>query len=99
MKMKPTSKDFLYGDPEEPGAISVYFIYSGTGRCIFSQNSCIGAGYETDGRCIFDESNLMDIKALSTYGVTQDDVDAILKNRRSRTCRGRVQRGLHADRR
>ena len=53
MKMKPTSKDFLYGDPEEPGAISVYFIYSGTGRCIFLRNSCIGAGYETDGRCIF----------------------------------------------
>ena len=44
---------FLYGDPEESGAISVYFIYSGTGRCIFLRNSCIGAGYETDGRCIF----------------------------------------------
>jgi len=31
------------------------------------------------GDTYFDESNLMDIKTLSTYGVTQDDVDAILK--------------------
>ena len=31
------------------------------------------------GDTYFDESNLMDIKAFSTYGVTQDDVDAILK--------------------
>ena len=52
MKMKPTSKDFYMEIRKSPGRF-LYFIYSGTGRCIFLRNSCIGAGYETDGRCIF----------------------------------------------
>lgn len=70
---------FLYGDPKESGAIPVYFIYSGTGCCIFLRNRASEPDMRLTGDTYFDESNLMDIKALSTYGVTQDDVDAILK--------------------
>ena len=53
MKMKPTSKDFYMEIRKSPGRfLSILFIVA-LGVAFFLRNSCIGAGYETDGRYIF----------------------------------------------
>lgn len=70
---------FLYGDPKESGAFPVYLIIVALGVAFFSGIRASEPDMRLTGDTYFDESNLMDIKALSTYGVTQDDVDAISK--------------------
>ena len=79
MKMKPTSKDFYMEIRKSPGRfLSILFIVA-LGVAFFSGIRASEPDMRLTGDAYFDESNLMDIKALSTYGVTQDDVDAILK--------------------
>lgn len=79
MKMKPTSKDFYMEIRKSPGRfLSILFIVA-LGVAFFSGIRASEPDMRLTGDTYFDESNLMDIKALSTYGVTQDDVDAILK--------------------
>ena len=79
MKMKPTSKDFYMEIRKSPGRfLSILFIVA-LGVAFFSGIRASEPDMRLTGDTYFDESNLMDIKALSTYGVTQDDVDAISK--------------------
>lgn len=79
MKMRPTSKDFYMEIRKSPGRfLSILFIVA-LGIAFFSGIRASEPDMRLTGDTYFDESNLMDIKALSTYGVTQDDVDAILK--------------------
>ena len=79
MKMRPTSKDFYMEIRKSPGRfLSILFIVA-LGVAFFSGIRASEPDMRLTGDTYFDESNLMDIKALSTYGVTQDDVDAILK--------------------
>ena len=79
MKMKPTSKDFYMEIRKSPGRfLSILFIVA-LGVAFFSGIRASEPDMRLTGDAYFDESNLMDIKALSTYGVTQDDVNAILK--------------------
>lgn len=79
MKMKPTHKDFYMEIRKSPGRfLSILFIVA-LGVAFFSGIRASDPDMRLTGDTYFDESNLMDIKALSTYGVTQDDVDAILK--------------------
>lgn len=79
MKMKPTSKDFYMEIRKSPGRfLSILFIVA-LGVAFFSGIRASEPDMRLTGDAYFDESNLMDIKALSTYGVTQDDVDAISK--------------------
>ena len=79
MKMKPTSKDFYMEIRKSPGRfLSILFIVA-LGVAFFSGIRASEPDMRLTGDVYFDESNLMDIKALSTYGVTQDDVDAISK--------------------
>lgn len=79
MKMKPTHKDFYMEIRKSPGRfLSILFIVA-LGVAFFSGIRASEPDMRLTGDTYFDESNLMDIKALSTYGVTQDDVDAILK--------------------
>ena len=92
MKMKPTHKDFYMEIRKSPGRfLSILFIVA-LGVAFFSGIRASEPGYDDmTGDAYFDESNLMDIKALSTYGVTQGRVDAeFRKIGRSRTCRGCV---------
>lgn len=79
MKMKPTHKDFYMEIRKSPGRfLSILFIVA-LGVAFFSGIRASEPDMRLTGDTYFDESNLMDIKAFSTYGVTQDDVDAILK--------------------
>lgn len=79
MKMKPTHKDFYMEIRKSPGRfLSILFIVA-LGVAFFSGIRASEPDMRLTGDTYFDESNLIDIKALSTYGVTQDDVDAILK--------------------
>lgn len=79
MKMKPTHKDFYMEIRKSPGRfLSILFIVA-LGVAFFSGIRASEPDMRLTGDTYFDESNLMNIKALSTYGVTQDDVDAILK--------------------
>ena len=79
MKMKPTHKDFYMEIRKSPGRfLSILFIVA-LGVAFFSGIRASEPDMRLTGDAYFDESNLMDIKALSTYGVTQDDVDAISK--------------------
>ena len=79
MKMKPTHKDFYMEIRKSPGRfLSILFIVA-LGVAFFSGIRASEPDMRLTGDTYFDESSLMDIKALSTYGVTQDDVDAILK--------------------
>ena len=79
MKMKPTHKDFYMEIRKSPGRfLSILFI-AALGVAFFSGIRASEPDMRLTGDAYFDESNLMDIKALSTYGVTQDDVDAISK--------------------
>ena len=79
MKMKPTHKDFYMEIRKSPGRfLSILFIVA-LGVAFFSGIRASEPDMRLTGDTYFDESNLMDIKALSTYGVIQDDVDAILK--------------------
>ena len=79
MKMKPTSKDFYMEIRKSPGRfLSILFIVA-LGVAFFSGIRASEPDMRLTGDAYFDESNLMDIEAFSTYGVTQDDVDAISK--------------------
>lgn len=79
MKMKPTHKDFYMEIRKSPGRfLSILFIVA-LGVAFFSGIRASEPDMRLTGDTYFDESNLIDIKALSTHGVTQDDVDAILK--------------------
>ena len=77
MKMKPTHKEFYMEIRKSKGRfLSILFIVA-LGVAFFSGIRASEPDMRLTGDAYFDESALMDIKALSTYGVTADDVEAI----------------------
>ncbi len=74
---KPTRKDFYMEIKKGPGRfLSILFIVA-LGVAFFSGIRATEPDMRLSGDSYFDESELMDIKALSTYGVTEDDVRAM----------------------
>ncbi len=58
-------------------AVLFQFFYCCFGCCVLFWNPGIGTIYENYGDAYFDESDLMDIKAVSTLGITKEDVSAV----------------------
>lgn len=72
--VKPTRKDFYMEIKKSPGRfLSILFIVA-LGVAFFSGIRASEPDMRLSGDSYFDDSNLMDIKALSTYGVTEDDI-------------------------
>ncbi len=79
MKRKATRKDFYMEIKKSPGRfISILFIVL-LGVAFFSGIRASEPSMRITGDSYYDSSNLMDIKALSTFGVTKEDVNAIAK--------------------
>ena len=79
MKKKATRKDFYMEIKKSPGRfLSILFIVA-MGVAFFSGIRASEPSMRITGDAYFDGDNLMDIKALSTYGVTEDDISAIEK--------------------
>ena len=77
MKKKVTRKDFYMEIRRSPGRfLSILFIVA-LGVAFFSGIRAAEPSMRITGDAYFDGDSLMDIKALSTYGVTEDDVKAI----------------------
>ena len=76
MKKKAMWKDFYMEIRKSPGRfLSILFIVA-LGVAFFSGIRASEPDMRITGDAYFDSENLMDIKALSTYGVTEDDVEA-----------------------
>ena len=76
MKKKAMWKDFYMEIRKSPGRfLSILFIVA-LGVAFFSGIRASEPDMRITGDAWFDSENLMDIKALSTYGVTEDDVAA-----------------------
>lgn len=76
-KAKPTRKDFYMEIKKSPGRfLSILFIVA-LGVAFFSGIRASEPDMRLSGDSYFDASRLMDIKALSTYGVTEKDVRAM----------------------
>lgn len=76
---KATRKDFYMEIKKSPGRfLSILFIVA-LGVAFFSGIRASEPDMRLSGDSYFDASELMDIKALSTYGVTEDDVKAMEK--------------------
>lgn len=79
MKKKAVFKDFWMEIRKSPGRfISILFIVL-LGVAFFSGIRASEPSMIITGDTYYDDSNLMDIKAFSTFGVTEDDVEAISK--------------------
>ena len=77
MAKKVTRKDFYMEIKKSPGRfLSILFIVA-LGVAFFSGIRSSEPDMRITGDTYFDDSELMDIKALSTYGVTEDDVQAM----------------------
>lgn len=77
MKKKAVRKDFYMEIKKSPGRfLSILFIVA-LGVAFFSGIRASEPDMRITGDSYFDESHLMDLKALSTYGVTEDDVKAL----------------------
>lgn len=75
--VKPTRKDFYMEIKKSPGRfLSILFIVA-LGVAFFSGIRASEPDMRLSGDSYFDDSELMDIKALSTYGVTEKDVRAM----------------------
>ena len=71
--MKATRKDFFMEIKKSPGRFfSIFFIVT-LGVAFFSGIRASEPSMRVTGDYYSDESNLMDIKALSTFGITEDD--------------------------
>ncbi len=76
MKKKAMWKDFYMEIRKSPGRfLSILFIVA-LGVAFFSGIRASEPDMRITGDAYFDSENLMDIKALSTYGVTEDDVES-----------------------
>ena len=79
MKNKAMRKDFWMEIRKSPGRfISILFIVL-LGVAFFSGIRASEPSMRITGDSYYDSANLMDIKAFSTFGVTEDDVEAIAK--------------------
>ena len=79
MKKKALKKDFWMEIKKSPGRfISILFIVL-LGVAFFSGIRASEPSMRISGDCYYDNSRLMDIKGFSTFGVTEDDIDAFEK--------------------
>ncbi|MCQ2508278.1 MAG: hypothetical protein MJ097_05770 [Dorea sp.] len=79
MKNKITRKDFFMEIKKSPGRfISIFFIVA-MGVAFFSGIRSSEPDMRLTGDYYFDQTHLMDIKCVSTMGLTDDDIDAISK--------------------
>ena len=77
MRMKPTKKEFYMEIRKSPGRfLSILFIVA-LGVAFFSGIRAAEPDMRLTGDAYFDQSKLMDIKVISTYGLTQEDIQAI----------------------
>ncbi len=77
MKKKATRKDFFMEIRKSPGRfLSIFFIVA-LGVAFFSGIRSSEPSMRITGDAYFDGDQLMDIKALSTFGVTEDDIRAM----------------------
>lgn len=78
-RKKATRKDFYMEIRKSPGRfLSILFIVA-LGVAFFSGIRASEPDMRLTGDSYFDEADLMDIKAICTYGVTEDDVRAMEK--------------------
>lgn len=78
-RKKATRKDFYMEIRKSPGRfLSILFIVA-LGVAFFSGIRASEPDMRLSGDSYFDEAQLMDIKAICTYGVTEDDVRAMEK--------------------
>ena len=78
MKNKAVRKDFYMEIRKSPGRfISILFIVL-LGVAFFSGIRASEPSMRITGDSYYDQANLMDIKAFSTFGVTEEDVKAVL---------------------
>lgn len=76
MAKKATRRDFYMEIRKSPGRFfSILFIVA-LGVAFFSGIRASEPDMRITGDSYFDAAELMDIKALSTYGVTKEDVEA-----------------------
>ncbi len=79
MKNKSLRKDFFMEIKKSPARfISIFFIVA-MGVAFFSGIRSAESDMKITGDAYFDSSNLMDIKAVSTWGLTSEDIQAIRK--------------------
>lgn len=79
MGKKATRKDFYMEIRKSPGRfISILFIVA-LGVAFFSGIRSSEPSMRITGDAYFDRSELMDIKAVSTLGITEDDIEALEK--------------------
>lgn len=79
MGKKATHKDFYMEIRKSPGRfISILFIVA-LGVAFFSGIRSSEPSMRITGDAYFDRSELMDIKAVSTLGITEDDIEALEK--------------------
>ena len=79
MKKKALRKDFWMEIKKSPGRfISILFIVL-LGVAFFSGIRASEPSMRISGDSYYDKSELMDIKAFSTFGVTEDDVEAFIR--------------------
>ena len=79
MKKKALKKDFWMEIKKSPGRfISILFIVL-LGVAFFSGIRASEPSMRISGDSYYDNSRLMDIKAFSTFGVTEDDIEAFEK--------------------
>ncbi len=77
MKKKATRKDFYMEIRKSPGRfLSIFFIVA-MGVAFFSGIRSSEPSMRITGDSYFDSANLMDIKAVSTLGITKSDVKAL----------------------
>lgn len=77
MKKKATRKDFYMEIRKSPGRfLSIFFIVA-MGVAFFSGIRSSEPSMRITGDSYFDSAKLMDIKAVSTLGITDDDVKAL----------------------
>ena len=74
---KITRKNFYMGDPPQFRTFYFYSFYCCAGSSVLFRHPGIRASMKITGDAYFDKSDLMDIKAVSTLGITEDDVKAV----------------------
>ncbi len=76
---KSDTKRFLYGNTEKPGRfLSILFIVA-LGVAFFSGIRASEPSMRLTGDSYYDQEKLMDLKTVSTYGITEDDLKAFQK--------------------
>lgn len=74
---KDNTKEFLHGDPTEFWPFYFNSFIVALGVAFFSGIRASEPSMRITGDAYFDESDLMDIKAVSTLGITKEDVSAV----------------------